>query len=121
MAMGVAIPFFTAFFFFGNDMIQMFMNSDSTKAMAVGISFLKMVSPFYFVIAFKLIADGVLRGAGAMRQFMVATFTDLILRVVLAFMLSAKLGTNGIWLSWPIGWSVSTVLSVMFVKRRTYE
>ena len=41
----------------------------------------RVLSPFYFVVSAKLIADGVLRGAGSMGRFMAATFTDLILRV----------------------------------------
>lgn len=121
MAMTVAIPFFLCFFFCGQRMVQLFMNSDSHTAVAVGVSFLRIVSPFYFVIAVKLIADGVLRGAGAMRQFMIATFTDLILRVVLAFALSSNMGTEGIWISWPIGWSVAALLSVWFYIRENFK
>ena len=49
-----------------------------------------------------------------MKQFMVATFTDLVLRVALAELLSrTALGTTGIWISWPIGWAVSMVLSIV--------
>ena len=52
-----------------------------------------------------------------MKKFMVATFTDLILRVVLAFVLSGTaLGSTGIWCAWPIGWAVATVLSIMFYR-----
>ena len=72
------------------------------------------MAPFYFVVAAKLVSDGVLRGLGRMRQFMTATFTDLVLRVVLAFGLSRLWGVTGIWLSWPIGWSVATVMSLFF-------
>ena len=46
--------------------------------------------------------------------FMIATLTDLILRVSLAFILSNYFGTNGIWISWPIGWFISMILSVLF-------
>ena len=52
-----------------------------------------------------------------MRQFMTATFTDLVLRVVLAFVLSATaLGATGIWCAWPIGWTVATVFSILFYR-----
>ena len=52
-----------------------------------------------------------------MKQFMAATFTDLILRVVLAFVLSSTaLGATGIWCAWPIGWTVATVISVLFYR-----
>ena len=74
LAMCVAVPFFIAFFFAGKAMIQLFMTEESTTALETGMLFLKIVSPFYFVVAAKLMADGVLRGAGVMRQFMITTF-----------------------------------------------
>lgn len=86
----------------------------SGTAMEVGIRFLQILSPFYFVVSTKLVSDGVLRGAGMMKQFMAATFTDLILRVVFAKILSAFFGTTGIWLAWPLGWTVAMGMSVMF-------
>ena len=51
-----------------------------------------------------------------MNKFMIATFTDLILRVVFAKILSSYFGTTGIWIAWPIGWSVSIVLSMLFYR-----
>ena len=65
----------------------------------------------------SLIAGGVLRGSGMMKQFMIATFTDLILRVVLAEVLAlTPLGTTGIWTAWPCGWCVSAALSIIFYR-----
>ena len=78
---------------------------------------MRILSPFYFVVSAKLVADGILRGTGKMRQFMLATFTDLILRVVLAFILSATaLGSTGIWCAWPIGWTIATCMSIHFYR-----
>ncbi len=114
MAMYVAVPFFLAFFFAGRTMISLFMTEESTTALDTGVLFLRIVSPFYFIISVKLMADGVLRGAGVMRQFMTTTFSDLILRVLLSYVFARYLGTTGIWLSWPVGWSVAAVLSVIF-------
>ena len=95
----------------------LFVENPSGEAMSVGVRFLRIVSPFYFVVSIKLVTDGILRGAGQMKQFMVSTFTDLILRVVLAAVLSATiLGATGIWLAWPVGWVVGTVLSLCFYR-----
>ena len=55
-----------------------------------------------------------LRGAGAMVYFMITTFLDLILRVVLAFILVHPCGISGIWLSWPFGWVISSTWSLAF-------
>ena len=90
------------------------MDNPSSEAMNTGIMFLRIIAPFYSVVAAKLVADGILRGTGKMILFMVTTFTDLILRVALAFILSAELATTGIWLAWPIGWTIAAILSVLF-------
>lgn len=81
----IAVPFFVLFFFFGNEMLRIFMENPTGGAMKAGMAFLKIVSPFYFIISLKLLADGLLRGSSAMIGFMVSTFTDLILRVILAY------------------------------------
>ncbi len=100
----------------GRFILLLFMNSEATAAHQEGMRFLMIVSPFYLIVMVKLITDAILRGAGDMLPFMIATFSDLILRVVLAFILSAVLGSVGIWLSWPIGWAVGTLISVSFYR-----
>lgn len=99
-------------------MMSIFMDSPNGEAMTSGVQFLQIVAPFYFIAATKLVCDGVLRGAGMMNPFMAATFTDLILRVVLAhvFALPLHMGPTGIWMAWPVGWCVGTVLSLMFYR-----
>ena len=101
----------------GQPLVYMFLDAPTGTAMEAGTAFLRIVAPFYFVVAAKLVADGVLRGAGRMKQFMIATFTDLILRVALARVLSGCLGSAGIWMAWPIGWVVAAALSVFFYRR----
>ena len=111
----LCIPLVIVYEAAGRWLIYIFLESPTGEAMDAGIVFLRIVSPFYFVVAAKLVSDGILRGAGLMTKFMIATFTDLILRVVLAEVLSrTSLGTTGIWLSWPLGWSVATIVSIAF-------
>lgn len=115
MVVLIGAVFSFVYFFFGKNLVHIFINDYTGEAMNTGVTILKIISPFYFVVSTKLIADGVLRGAGKMKQFMFATFTDLILRVVLAKLLSGTvLGSVGIWLAWPIGWLTATVMSLMF-------
>lgn len=114
----LCVPFFLLYFFGGELFIRLFMDEPTQTAMDAGVTFLRILSPFYFVVSAKLAADGVLRGAGLMRSFMIATFTDLILRVVLAILLSGTaLGSTGIWCAWPIGWTIATGLSLLFYKK----
>ena len=93
------------------------MEEKTGEAMQTGIDFLRIVSPFYLVVSVKLIADGILRGAGRMREFMIDTFTDLILRVCLCIVFSSLFGAIGIWCAWPVGWAIGTVLSAVFCLR----
>jgi len=117
----LCIPTAVLYFFGGRAVVAIFMDSPGGEAMDVGIQFLRIVAPFYFVVSAKLVTDGVLRGSGMMRQFMIATFSDLILRVVLAKQLSGMLGSVGIWLAWPIGWIVGTILSLLFYYRNVQQ
>ena len=114
----LCVPFFLLYFFLGETCIRFFLDSPTETAIQTGILFLRILSPFYFVVSTKLVADGALRGAGLMRYFMIATFTDLILRAGLALILSqTSLGSTGIWCAWPIGWVMGTALSVLFYLR----
>ena len=112
----IAVPFFVLFFFFGNEMLRIFMENPTGGAMKAGMAFLKIVSPFYFIISLKLLADGLLRGSSAMIGFMVSTFTDLILRVILAYVFAGIFGSTGIWMSWAVGWSISAISSLLFYR-----
>ena len=47
-------------------------------------------------------------------QRLVETYSDLILRVVLAMIMSPIFGSNGIWYSWPIGWTIATCITMGF-------
>ena len=120
MGLIVAVPFILIFMLFGNTVMGLFLNDESRLAMETGRQFLLIVSPFYVVIATKLIADGVLRGSGLMKEFMISTFSDLILRVILAAVLSRSFGTIGIWISWPIGWTTAMILSLVFAGRNHF-
>ena len=112
----LSAPLFLVYFFAGRWLLYLFMDEPTATAIQTGIYFLRILSPFYFVVSAKLVADGILRGSGMMKKFMIATFTDLILRVTLAILLSRVLGSIGIWCAWPIGWSVATALSIRFYQ-----
>lgn len=118
----ISLPIVLLYFIGGRYLLLLFLKDHTGIAMQTGIMFLRILSPFYFVVSAKLVADGILRGTGRMNQFMAATFTDLILRVVLAIVLSrTALGANGIWCAWPIGWAIAAVMSIFFYKHASFE
>lgn len=115
MVLMLSLPLAALYLMAGKPLVGIFMKEPSELAMGTGVIFLTIVAPFYPMITSKFAADGILRGAGRMRPFMITTFSDLILRVVLAFVLAATtLGSTGIWCAWPIGWAIATAMSMYF-------
>lgn len=110
----ITIPLFILFFFFPENMMKIFVSDNNAAIIFSGVNFLKTVAPFYLFISIKLIIDGVLRGSGAMKMFMVSTFSDLLLRVVLSYILAPIFNEQGIWYSWPAGWLLATGISCVF-------
>ncbi len=117
----ITIPLFILFFLFPELMMKIFVNDNDIEIINSGIEFLKTVSPFYLFISIKLIIDGVLRGSGAMKMFMVSTFSDLLLRVVLCYTLTPFFNESGIWYSWPAGWLLATAISCIFYFTGTWK
>lgn len=112
----LCIPIVLIYLLGARVLVGFFMNEPSETALLSGMQFLYIVSPFYFVVSVKLVADGILRGAGLMKNFMIGTFTDLILRVVLAEIFAGQFGAIGIWCAWPIGWTTAMILSICFYR-----
>jgi len=117
MILCIVLPFTAVYNIFAKEAISLFMDAEEAgniDAINIGVNFIHIVSPFYISVALKLVADAILRGTASMKLFMVATFTDLLLRVILAYILSGFYDTTGIWISWPIGWTIAAIMSVGF-------
>ena len=113
----ICLPVSLLYFFAGHMLVGFFMTEPSKLALLSGVRYLQILAPFYFVVSAKLVSDGILRGSGMMNEFMIGTFTDLILRVILAFLFSKSFGWMGIWCAWPVGWSIATILSFLYYRR----
>ncbi|MCM1299809.1 MAG: MATE family efflux transporter [Firmicutes bacterium] len=121
MVWAISVPLSLLYVLFGRNLVYIFLDSPTGAAVDAGAIFLTIVAPFYVIVATKLAADGVLRGAGLMVRFMAGTFADLFLRVGLAAILSrTDLGSTGIWLAWPIGWTLSMIMSLIFYKTKRF-
>lgn len=115
MVWSLCVPITVLYFFGSRWLLLLFLEEPTGLAVRTGVIFLRILAPFYCVIAVKLVGDGIMKGSEMMRRFMVVTFTDLILRVVLAVVLAkTSLGATGIWCSWPVGWCGGAVLSMIF-------
>ena len=122
-SVGLGIVFMMIYLPLANRIISLFLPAGSASGVVdVARGYLFTVVPFYVVVCIKFVCDSVLRGAGAMRPFMITTFSDLILRVVLSIALFYVIGNeHGIWMSWPIGWFLGSGLSVFFYKSGAWK
>ena len=116
-SIGLALVFMAVYLPFADVLIGLFIPAGSGSGVIdVGRQYLYILTPFYVIICIKFVCDSVLRGAGAMRPFMVTTFSDLILRVGFSMILFQFWQELGIWISWPIGWLLGTAISAFFYR-----
>lgn len=113
---------------FAKPLTGFFINTQETSAAVssaavidTGAKFLWITCPFYVFIAVKTTADGVIKGAGKLFQFMVSTCVDLVLRVALCYALAPSLGFLGVCIAWPIGWVIGTALAVGFYLSKSWQ
>lgn len=119
-ALAVTLLFLTLFVALPEPFTRLFVQSEKLTPQALEYSkqFLIIVSCFLPTVTIKIVSDGVVRGCGGNVGFTVSTFTDLILRVALVYILTeAGWGFSGVCWAWAIGWSVSMVLAVIFYIR----
>lgn len=105
---------------FSKALIKCFLNEESSvEIIDIGKTFLNIVTPFFILVAVKISFDGVLKGVGDMKSFMIGTMSDLIIRVSFAFILSYALNSYiGIWWSWPLGWLIGMIFPIYFYFRK---
>ncbi len=119
-AIAVTLVFLALFVALPEPFTRLFVQRDKLTADALDYSkeFLVVVSCFLPTVTVKIVSDGVVRGCGGNVGFTISTFTDLILRVALVYILtSAGWGFSGVCWAWAIGWSVSMVLAFVFYLR----
>lgn len=65
---------------------------DVELAMSSAAQYIRIVAPFYLVVNVKVNADATVRGCNGNVGFMVSTFSDLIFRVGLVYVLTPFMG-----------------------------
>ena len=114
----IAIALFSTaiYLIFARQLVAVFTSENNKEIIDIGSEFLYILAPFYIVVCIKIIFDGFIRGAGDMAGFTSSTMTDLIIRVGLSYLFVKGLNTGyiGIWWSWPVGWVLGAIVSVIF-------
>lgn len=107
---------FTAIYFFGEEMMRTFTNDQAV--IAIGKEYLLIIGGFFIVHGALNIYNGALRGAGDTIFTMVTSLLCLwLIRIPLAYQLSAWYGRQGIW--WAIGISIGIGLVITYIYYKT--
>lgn len=114
-ALATSLMFLILFVCLPEQLTNIFIDTPTPAAVAYSVRFLIIVSSFLPAVCIKIVSDGAVRGCGGNLGFTVSTFTDLILRVILVYVLvDAGLGFDGVCWAWAIGWSVSMFIAIGF-------
>lgn len=85
---------------------------------ALSVQYVRFISPWFLVFCVYIITNGVLQGSGDVVFTAINTISNLIIRCVAAYLLAylTPVAGTAAWVSLPIGWVYSLVLSLARYK-----
>lgn len=111
ITLGFCIPITIILYTMGPHLIGLFVDSKaSMDVIEVGVQYLNVVSLFYIVMGVLFTTNGILRGTGDIKYFVMTSLCNLTTRVIAAYALAALMGPQAIWWSIPIGWGVGATM-----------
>ena len=72
---------------------------------------------FFIFMGIKMATDGVLRGLGIMRPFLIANIVNLAIRLSVAMIFAPCFGIAFVWLAVPAGWFANFLISYMALRK----
>ena len=90
----------------------LFLGKDGTAlAYQVSGDYMKWLGYFFLFMGIKMATDGVLRGLGIMRPFLIANLVNLAIRLSVAILFAPRFGIAFVWLAVPAGWFANFLIS----------
>ena len=97
---------------------SLFLGKDGTElAYQVSADYMKWLGCFFIFMGIKMATDGVLRGIGNMRPFLIANMVNLAIRLSVALIFAPRFGIAFVWLAVPAGWLANFVISYLALKK----
>lgn len=93
----------------------------SPVAFQTGTSYFRFVGIFFSFLGLKAITDGVLRGAGDVKVYMLANLVNLSIRVAVAQLGSPVWGIEMIWYAVPMGWFTNYLISFLWYRTGNWK
>ena len=97
---------------------SLFLGKDGTElAYQVSGDYMKWLSYFFIIMGIKMATDGVLRGIGNMRPFLIANMVNLAIRLSVALICAPRFGIAFVWLAVPAGWLANFIISYAALRK----
>ena len=97
---------------------SLFLGKDGTAlAYQVSEGYMRWLGYFFIFMGIKMATDGVLRGLGIMRPFLIANMVNLTIRLSVALICAPRFGIVFVWLAVPAGWFANFLISYAALRR----
>ena len=97
---------------------SLFLGKDGTAlAYQVSGGYMRWIGYFFIFMGIKMATDGVLRGLGIMRPFLIANMVNLAIRLSVALICAPRFGIEFVWLAVPAGWLANFLISYMALRK----
>ena len=97
---------------------SLFLGKDGTDlAYQVSGDYMRWLGCFFIFMGIKMATDGVLRGLGIMRPFLIANIVNLAIRLFVAMIFAPCFGIAFVWLAVPAGWLANFLISYVALRR----
>ena len=97
---------------------SLFLGKDGTDlAYQVSGDYMRWLGYFFIFMGIKMATDGVLRGLGIMRPFLIANMVNLAIRLSVALIFAPRFGIAFVWLAVPAGWFANFLISYVALRR----
>ena len=97
---------------------SLFLGKDGTDlAYQVSGDYMRWLGCFFIFMGIKMATDGVLRGLGIMRPFLIANIVNLAIRLFVAMIFAPCFGIAFVWLAVPAGWFANFLISYMALRK----
>lgn len=120
IAFGAALILISQLFY--EPVISAFVDKKSSlQAFETGVSYFRFTGLFFSFLGFKAITDGILRGSGDVKVYMLANLINLTIRVAVAQLCSPVWGIEFVWYAVPMGWAVNYLISLFWYRTGNWK
>lgn len=120
ISFGVVLILISQLFY--KPIVSAFVDEGSSQvAFQTGTDYFRFIGLFFSFLGFKAITDGILRGAGDIKVYMIANLVNLTIRVAVAQLCSPIWGIQMIWYAVPMGWATNYLISYFWYRTGNWE